>query len=277
MPPLLCPPPNIVDQTFPRSVGELHLVRRALVQILQLLGQDKCVLLLTQTLRTFIVQLDENFNWNRAAEYPHLPVIYDILSRLGLQQHGVQTVDVSKANPFSPHPLPTGCLANEFGIRWSEEVGRLWVLHSRHCTPGKFFIGIACASAFAGEGSGAYENPEGLPVFPLVGPEELESLEDSSEWELPADLHQRAVSFDDAYKHVKVLGGEVQKPAASSHYQVRFVGKRSWTLDRNVQRIPHHFLKELESITGQPVQVIKYVLLFGEWPKRKSRIPFQAG
>jgi len=273
MPPLLCPPPNLVDQNFPRSVRELNSVRTALGAIVRLLDQEKCELMLTGVLREFITQLDQGFDWSRIAEYPELQVILSILAQFGLQQHGVQTIDVSHIAEYTRHPLPTGCEDSEFAMSWSDELGRLWILHSQHCSPGSYFIGVACARAFAGEPKGTYANPDHYPEFPLVGPDEVTTLDDSCDWEIPLDLHQREVSFDDAYKRVRILGGRVEKPNASSHYQVRFEGKRSWPLDRNLQRIPDRFIKQLQPITGYPFDVIKYVLLVGDWPKRKPRIP----
>ena len=274
MPPLLCPSPIVLDQTFPRSVAELRLVGRALGNIQLLLEEERCRVLLTEVLRGFIVQMVGGpFDWSRVAEYPKLQAIYAVLAQFGLQQHGVQTVDVSQISEYQQHPLPADSTAAEFGPIWSDEIGRLLVLHSRHCSLGKFFIGVACTHAFAGEVKDKFENPDGLPTFPLVGPGDLGGLEDSLAWELPADLHQREVTFADAYKRISILGGEVRSPSGSSHYQVRFKCGRTWPLDRNLDRIPHRFLKELEPITGQGIDVIKYVLLFGEWPRRSPRIP----
>ncbi len=110
-------------------------------------------------------------------------------------------------------------------------------------------------------------------AFPLVGPADLDALDDAFDWELPADLHQRGVTFDEAYRHVEMIVGRVEKPKGSSHYQVRFEGERSWPLDFNFDRIPDRVIKELQPITGYPFEVIKYVLLFGAWPKRKLRLP----
>ncbi len=116
MPPLLCLPPNLVDQTFPRSIGELQSVRKALGAIVSLLQEERCGLILTQALRAFILQLEHNFNWDRVREYPEVQIIYHILTQFGLQQHGIVPVDVSHIVQYSCHPLPADCVESEFHL-----------------------------------------------------------------------------------------------------------------------------------------------------------------
>jgi hypothetical protein len=272
MPPLICPSPNIVDHSFPRSNQELRLVQKALLKLTVIAEEEKCLILLTSVLSEFILNLDQTFCWEVIARYPGVQIIYRVLAELGLQQHGVQRVDVSAIPLVHCHPLPAGVESNAFSLKWSEELGRLFTLHSKNCSAGKFFIGVACTLAFAGEQKGTYENAANLPTFPLVAPDEVVDLDDSWEWDIPAGMHGRHVRFDDAYKHIVLLGGTVHKPTGSSHYQVRFEGARTWALDVNIDPIPDHFLKQLEPITRQKLEVIKYVLLDGRWPSRVPRI-----
>lgn len=272
MPPLVCPSPNVVDQTFPRSNQELQLVQKALLNLTVIAEKEECLILLTSILSDFIVNLDQTFCWEVIARYPEVQIIYRVLAELGLQQHGVRRVDVAAIQLVHVHPLPAGIESNAFSLRWTEELGRLYTLHSKHCSPGEFFIGIACTSAFAGGKKGRYENAANLPAFPLVGPDEVGALDDSFEWDIPAGTQAREVSFNDAYNRIVLLGGTVHKPTGSSHYQVRFEGARTWPLDVNIDPIPNRFLKQLEPITKQKLVVIKYVLLNGEWPRRVPRI-----
>jgi hypothetical protein len=273
MPPLVCPSPNVVDQTFPRSNEELRLVQRALSRLVLTAQEEKCVILLTGMLSDFILCLDQGFCWEVMSRYPELHVIYRILAELGLQQHGVTRLNVSAIKLVDKHPLPAGIEANEFAAKWADELGRLHTLHASLCSPGSFFIGVACTLAFAGENLGSYNNPTSLPALPLVGPDQVHHLDDAFKWDIPAGMHDRKVSFGDAYHRIRFLGGEVHNPSGSSHYQVRFRGARTWPLDVNVDPIPDRFLKQLEPITGQSIEVIKYVLLNGRFPKRVSRLP----
>jgi hypothetical protein len=273
MPPLVCPSPNVVDQTFPRSNEELRLVQRALARLVLTAEEEECVILLTGALSDFIINLDQTFCWEVISRYPEVHIIYRVLAQLGLQQHGVRRVNVSAIKLVDKHPLPAGIEPNEFSTKWADELGRLYILHANGCSPGNFFIGVACTLAFAGENLGNYDNPTGLPALPLVGPNEVHHLDDEFEWDIPAGIHDRKVSFGDAYHHIRLLGGEVHTPTGSSHYQVRFKGARIWPLDVNLDPIPDPFLKQLEPITGQDIDVIKYVLLNGRFPKRVSRLP----
>jgi hypothetical protein len=170
------------------------------------------------------------------------------------------------------HPLPTGIERDAFSSKWADELGRLYGLHSKSSPRGKFFIGIACTLAFAGEQKGSYDNPDNVPTFPLVAPGEVRDLDDLYKWEIPEGTRRREVSFHDAYNRIELLGGKVHKPSGSSHYQVRFDGARTWPLDRNIDPVPDRFLKQLEPITGQNLETIKYVLVSGEWPKRVPKI-----
>jgi hypothetical protein len=47
---------------------------------------------------------------------------------------------------------------------------------------------------------------------------------------------------------------------------------RTWPLDRNLKELPDAFVKELTSITGYSLALIKYVLIYGEWPLQKSKL-----
>ena len=102
-------------------------------------------------------------------------------------------------------------------------------------------------------------------MFPLVGSDDLSTLVDAYEWEIPDDLHSKQVSFKDAKKHIIVLGASrVEKPLhGGSHFVVRFEGSRSWPLDRNEDPRKDAFLNQLVPITGYPFEVIKSTLLTG--------------
>jgi hypothetical protein len=273
MPPLICFSPNVIDHTFPRSNQELEIVQQTLSSITSATQKEECVILLTQALVDFISELEWSFCWEVISRYPKVETVYRLLAELGLQQHGVLRINVAHVVEFGLHPLPKEIEPNAFSQTWSEELGRLWQLHSDRCNPGKSFIGVACTFAFGGQDKGTYDNPDNLPTFPLLGPGEIGVLEDSFEWDLPAGMHNRKVSFDDARKRISLLGGSVSKPKGSSHYQVRFAGARTWPLDHNIDPVPEDFLKELIPITGQELSVIKYVLLHGDWPKKILRLP----
>ena len=108
-----------------------------------------------------------------------------------------------------------------------------------------------------------------LRCFPMVGPNQIENLEDAYEWEkIPSEVHSKNVSFDDAIRNIPSSWSLVEPPQRDSHYKVRFPGNRPWTLDRNVDPIPDRFLKELEDITDLPLPVIKTALLFGSRPRK---------
>lgn len=273
MPPLVCPSPNVIDQTFPRSNEELALVQKALLRLVELLAEGKCLVLLTQFLTEFIVRLDETFCWEIQQKYPEAQIIFYVLAQLGLQQQGVHRIDLSTIPLVKPHPLPKGCDCDEFSLRWSEELGRLYVLHSTRSIAGKYFIGVACTTAFAGKTKGSYLNPLKHPYFPLVGPDELGSLDDAYDWEIPPGTSKQKISFKDAYNKIRLLGGEVHQPSGSSHYPVKFKGKRTWPLDSNIDPVPDRFLKQLEAITGERLEVIKFVLLNGGWPRKLLKLP----
>ncbi|HEX3106353.1 MAG TPA: hypothetical protein VHQ22_18070 [Terriglobales bacterium] len=272
MAPFLCPSPNIVDHSFPRSVDELHLVRSALVRILRGIQNGEFIFLLTPPLRTFIHDAN-NFDWTRIGEYPELQVIYHIIAQLGLQPAGVLSIDVSEETPYIPHPVPEGCAEQGVAPQWADETGRLFTRHERmrRLDEGPF-IGVACTCAFAGEALGTYVNPDNVPHFPLIGPAEVLSLSDGEEWQVPEGIIRQSISFENAKNRIRLLGGTVTKPKGSSHYQVKFKGARTWPLDYNYRDVPEKYLRELEPITGVRLSVIKFVLLNGKWPEKKNRL-----
>jgi hypothetical protein len=240
----------------------------------ELFQDNKFELVFTRQLEDFMCQSDILTEWVGVRDYARLKTIVDVLGQLALQQRGVHRIQVSQIEGAIPHPLPLGCDALILGAIWSDEVGRLLVLHSRHAMAGRFFIGIASGSAFAGGALGGYDNASAVPTFPLVGPDQLSNLDDAFIWDLPNDIHQRNVTFDQARHNIGILGGIVKPPrSGTSHYQVQFATGRTWPLDSNFDVLPERYLDELVPITRCSLNVIRYVLTLGDWPLKRLRIP----
>jgi hypothetical protein len=268
MPALLVPSPIMLDQSFPRSSGELSLVAVALGELETLVEQGAAQIVLTPTLCDFLA----DFDWSRDEANRLVHDIFRLLSQWALQQHGVSlSVDVSDVTGHEPHPVPNECHSQGLVDIWSDEIGRLLKCHDEDC--GGFCIGIASCQAFGGGVCGGYPTPYADRAFPLIGPENVASLENAYSYDLPAGTSKRSVSFSKAYKNVGLLGAaRIDNPPGGSHFKVRFPGKRPWPLDRNHDPIPEAYLKELEEIVGMPVEVISYVLSTGEIPPLLIRI-----
>lgn len=273
MPPLLGPSPNLIDQAFPRSTDELCAISKALTRIVEGLENEEFKFLLTNPLRSFIRDLDVTFDWSKMAEFPQLQSIYNILASFGLQQAGIETADLSVVTGHLPHPVPSGideCFATEI---WVDEMGRLLLVHEEaRRGKGEPFVGICCTSAFSGGALGAYQCKQGTPLLPLVGPLEMAALSDSEEWDVRPEWKNRTVTFEEAKTNIKYLGGRVSKPRGSSHYEVEFVGQRTWPLDENYREVPEDYIKELIPITKLELHVIKFVLCQGRIPPKRSRL-----
>lgn len=274
MPPLLCPSPTLLDQTFPRSFEELRRVGIAFGSLQEMLENDSAHLVVTDSLAD-LVQL---FDWQREDaqdEYPLLLTIFTLLTNWFLQQHErLVRIAVPPGLPFSPHPLPIGTDPRGLVDDWSSEVGALLALHASIASQGEFFIGIPCDSAFAGSALGSYSQSLAGAAFPLVGPREAVSLSDAYEWALPAGIRDRSISFKDALANCHCLGeATIDEPHGGSHYKVKFAGKaRPWPLDRNVDPIPERFIRELVQITGYPFEVVISALSSGTLPHRRPRL-----
>ena len=201
--------------------------------------------------------------------FPQLQVVYSALSQLGLQQSGIEAIDLQGTIGHTAHPIPLGCHDCPDRTTWADEIGRLYLVHELSRDPQKTpFIGIGCTSAFSGSALGGYDNPEGAATLPLVGPNEITTLSDSETWDVSNDWSQRKVSFSQARSNLRLLGGRVVSPTGSSHYQVRFKGERTWPLDSNYKDVPETHLKELVSIVRLDLRVIKYILIVGKWPRK---------
>lgn len=269
MPPLLTPSPIILDQSFPRDENELREVAWALGEIVGYLERDDIHLLLTETLRDFVE--DTSIEWNQApGPQGILREIYNLFSQWFLQRHSrLIEIDVSQVDNYSAHPIPQRCENQGMIELWSDELGRILAIHDTCCDRDSFFIGVTCSSAFAGSNLTGYTRQADERCFPMVGPNNLETLSDAYEWELPHDMHRRSVSFASAKKNCRVIGAKnVRDPSSGSHYIVEFDGQRSWPLDINTDPIPKRFLKQLISITKYPLEVIQFALVTGEMPKQ---------
>jgi hypothetical protein len=273
MPPMICPSPNIVDQSFPRDVEELRMIAKALVFLVDGISSGSFSFLLTNPLRSFIQEGSTNFEWTKIAEFPGLREIYNTLAQLGLQQGGVNVVDLSNVRTYIGHPIPQGTAHCASSDLWADELGRLCFVHNE-LLPSRIspFVAVGCTSAFSGGSIGCYEGPDESPCLPLIGPEQIATLSDSEEWDVNPECAQWKISFDQAKKNIILLGGYVKRPSGSSHYEVRFSGKRTWPLDYNHDEIPERHLRQLVPITDLPIEVIKFTLRIGRRPRKISRL-----
>jgi len=269
MPPLICCSPAILDQSFPRNEEELTIVAVALGEIQGCIQGDEVYLIITHDLRELILA----FDWNVRSRYPLLLDIYRLLDQWMLQRHEhLVEINVSEVCEHCPHPVPQGCTLVGLVEIWSDEVGKILFLHDRCCPRREFFIGVACASAFAGKEKGAYDNPDGNRCFPLIGPDDLNQIADAYEWDIPPNIHQKNVSFDDVMKNYNAIGAScVESPSSGSHFLVKFDRGRSWPLDRNFDPLPVDHLRQLIAITGYPLAVIKTALINGKLPEKVLR------
>lgn len=270
MPPLICGSPLLFDQSFPRNNNELRRVAATLGEIEQQINQNSIHLIITEELK----QIINAFDWSKFNDYPILRDIYRLLSQWFLQPHD-RIIDVNLSNivNHSPHPIPEYCALHGLVDIWSDELGRLLVKHDRHCPQNCFFIGIACELAYTGNAIGSYHNPSNARAFPLVGPEDKDSkLIDAYNWVALPNIQQRHIYVADFFRNYKAIGAtRIERPSSGSHFKVRFKNKRSWTLDTNVDPIPHRFIDELEQIAEYPKQVIKTALTTGERPRKIIR------
>ncbi len=271
MPSLICPSPTILDQTFPRDKYQLQVVGEALGEIQRLVEDDQVHLIVSETLQLFV----EDFDWDRTEPFPLLSIIFNLLNQWILQPHEkVIILDVSDVDEFYSHPIPIGTNNDGLVDLWAEEVGKILFKHDACTIQRNFFIGIACDQAFAGLGIGQYHNPNGLRVFPLVGPEDIVSLEDAYQWDVPSDIHGRSVPLKVFLRNCKYIGAtRVEPPHGDSHYHIYF-GNYRWQLSRNDDPTPDQYLRELVEIVDLPLQVIKYVILEEKYPEKRLRFEF---
>lgn len=261
----------MLDQTFPRSTAELEMLSAALGLLDEGLISGEWLLVMPAV---FGVYLD-SFDWDQCQSYPLLRDVYTLLSLwFSRGSATVKKIDCSLAIYPPEHPVPLGTEPSVGVELWSEEMGRLLVLHNGLATP-KPFIAIASEGAFGGGELDVY--PPGLPAdshFPLTGPSTLSSLEDSLDWEVDEDTVKREVSCDCLRSNLALFGAVIEKPSGGgSHWKVTFPrGSRPYMLDYNVDPQPDRFLKELVPLVHLPLQVIKQTLLHGKLPRKSFRL-----
>lgn len=270
MPPLLCASPNILDQSFPRNDYELDLVVDALGKIEELIQNDEVHLILTDVLHDLLL----SFDWDtRIGQYGILLDIDRLLRQWFLQPHErLIKICISNIDLYTPHPLPQSAEKQNGLVEfWSDEMGKLLVLHDCCCPNNQFFIGIACESAFAGGEIGKYDNPNNQRVFPLVGPDDINRLLiDAYERVIPAGSYQKSVSLDEARRNLSCIGGTLDR-VDGDHFIYVFEGSRAWPLTLR-DPVPDAHLGQLVQITGFSLPIIKYALINGRLPPSVLRL-----
>jgi len=270
MPPLLCLSPALLDHSFPKDDNELWTVLNALGEIQRHLEEAKIGLVLTEFLRA----IAESFDYSRYDECAFLREIVRLIQQWVLQPHvGIEGIDVSGMQDFQPHPMPCGSEGKGLVEIWQDEIGRMLFVHDSLCNQNEFFIGIACDSAFAGRQLGEYNNPDGRRAFPLVGPENVDSLSDAYEWDVTPGIHRKQVTLRDFWRNYRFIGAiKIFRPSGGSHYTVEFQTGKSWPLDENYDPILRDHLRTLAQTAGCPVNVLKDSLVNGQYPRKVCRL-----
>lgn len=269
MPPLVCCSPVIVDHSFPRNTMEMHMVVETLVKMVDQLNEGIIHFGITDQLALVI----ESIDWVERKDYPLLLDIHRFLQQLILSPFRVVRLNLDKESNYRAHPIPQGC--EGFGLIdiWADEMGRLLAKHDRVTSGQNYFIGIACERAYSLGQPRRYVNPDGRRALPLVGPLTIPSLDDDSRWIVPHDISRRNVDLSSVFKNHRAIGSVgLVRPSSGSHYQMKFRGGRTWPLDSNIDPVSDRHLKELESITQFPLDVLKYALLYGELPDKEFKI-----
>lgn len=260
----------MLDQSFPRSIGQLQTVALSLGKLASEVELGSVHLLMTETLRQIVI----DFDWSPPREYTLLNDIYALLTQWFLQPHeGLVFLDTNTVAADAPHPVPAGCSCYGLVDIWADELGRVLKMHDA-CSPRRFFVGIVCESAFSGGPLASYMTD--VRAFPLVGPTQIGTLEDAYVIQLEKaylqQLKNQSVTFEQARKNCGLLGGKLSKPGRGSHYIVKFPGARSWPLDANLDPIPSAYLDQLVAITKLDLLVIKFILINGLRPKPTLRL-----
>lgn len=265
MPPAMCPPPDIFQNAFENY--ELDKVSYIFEYLEEAAKREEICLILTDPLK----ELLRNTNLSNLGSY--WGTIGSILWQWILQPHrAILTVNTQLIDEFSNHPLPTGigdgCLVDT----WMMESGRLLVIH-QHCNEGQnYFIGVLCPDALNGNEKRTY-NTEGLG-FPLVGPDDLNTLEDAYEFIVPHGYGQRVVNERLVRKNYHAIGASYIDDARGEgdHFLLIFDSGHSWPYDPSWDHIPPHGYLQLREITGLSTNVIKYCLTEGEEPEKRHRL-----
>lgn len=267
MPPLICLSPQLLDQSFPRSDIELHVVADVLGDIDELREADLAHLVLPGTLALFV----EEFCWSRPNPQGLLLDVYRHLAALFAQPRaGVVSVDVDCVSDWSAHPIPGGCEVDGLVGEWAEEVGRLLSRHDRSSSRSEYFIGVFVGSSAVG--SATYDRNEvSVPTercFPLVDACTLVDLEDAYTWDLPADYVDKVVKPRDVIAHYRALGcATLEPPDGDDHYHLIFADGTKWTFAQHWTEIGENAISQLKRITGLPPAVVKYALCEGKDPR----------
>jgi len=269
MPPLLCPSPLILDQRFPRSERELGIAATSLGTLQELVESDSVMLLMTQAL----AETAEPFCWSQEGQGRLLWEIWRLVNQWLLQPHeGLVVLDVSCVGSSTPHPVPARCLNQGQVAAWARELGRVYARHRECCGRELPCVGVACALGFAGLGTDTYDNPDDMDCFPLVGAEDFqEQLADAFTWSTRPNVHGEPVRTSDAKKNVWLLGADL-RGGEGSHREAVFQGARTWPIDDNYQHVPERHLRQLVPITRLELDVIKQVLIDGEFPPRICKL-----
>lgn len=278
---LVCPSPQILDHSFPRTEDELEVIAISLGHIIEKLEEKNLALLHTNTLDDFISSYYPDWN-----QYPMLRDVWVALNQL--ISHPSQELiyeDLLQVENYIPHLIPQKSTSKKDTESlldlWMDELGKILILHDQCIEKNEFFIGIACPYGFSGGELDTYDNPTDQRVFPLVGLETFEKfLVDADEWYIPIkmDISNKSVDINNLERNYSVIGiSHIDSEKGRGSHRVLVIdGHRDISLPKPQRKgdksVQDYVLKELAQTFNYSIDVIKYALIEGELPERRCKL-----
>lgn len=263
MPSWVCPPPLLLDLSFPHSMEELTAAEDALVDLDGRLDSGEAILVLTPMMGLLLTEVDYSCG---AGQVAHISGWLESIV-MGKGNH-VVWFDPEEGDG-ALHPEMPCCAAGNSEL-WRESAQSISRgLRAAGAPVGA--IGVVCIGASAG-GDLCPSWPVDASHLVLVSTRDLGQLESAYKYEYDPSVLARPCSLQSVRDHHKLLGATSikRKRVGGSHVESAvFPGGRPWPLDVNDDPIPEKNITSLQRCARLPGPYVRTVLNTGHPPARR--------
>lgn len=277
---LICPSPQILDHSFPRTEDDLEVIAISLGHIIGKLEEKILALLHTNTLDDFISSYHPDWN-----QYPMLRDVWVALNQL-ISHPSQESIseDLLQVENYVPHIVPQKSSYKKDSESllelWMDELGKILILHDQCIEKDEYFIGIACPYGFSGGDVDTYQSPAIERYFPLVGEKTFETvLDDAYEWVIPLDIARKTPCIKHLTSSVLEILGASGMEQGGKHKHVIFsdVSVPFRNHGNPNEELKDYFFDGLIKAKvirekGYTQSVLKYILTEGKLPERRCKL-----
>jgi hypothetical protein len=292
MPPLLCPSPVLLDQTFPRSLTQARAVNVALSKFLELLKEESALHLMTESLQERLklwydgkidpghLEIGSELSEKEVKQLSQQcrAIFVSLANLVTSRQNDRYWIDTDEVEEELIHPIVWD-YAGMYVEKWRRELGRVAILHARVATEYRPFAAVACLESFGGNRGFARSSMDLDPAIyqlPIVDPDGVGELGNAFSYKA-TEVDQSPIPASAARAQLPKVGLRMDvTPSGAWKIYHRQHRTREILLNIRGNELEWPDVERIASLTDDvPAAAVHFLLKHGHLPEKELRLPLR--